>query len=187
MGWFDEQIKNRIQGDDELFEAAFARMADIIMDVSAFEKALNVNTLATERILRYYHVQPGAVPEEITDFYERLEYQFRPHGIMRRTVKLTKGWYKDAIGAMLVVDESGNLAALIPSATSGYTYTDKKGKQRRVNAKVAAKLGDTAICFYKPLPQKKLTVPELLKFIFSNVGISDVLLIAIAHSGRRIP
>lgn len=178
MGWFDEQIKKRIQGDDDQFEAAFAHMADIIMDASDFEKAIDTDMLATERILRYYHVPSAAVPDDITDFYERLEYQFRPHGIMRRTVKLKKGWYKEAIGAMLMVNKENKLVALLPSVTAGYTYTDDKGRQRKVNASVADKLSDMAVCFYKPLPQKALAVPDLMKFIFSNVGVSDIVLIA---------
>ncbi len=34
----------------------------------------------------------------------------RPYGIMRRTVYLEKGWYKDAIGAMLgVMKETGKI------------------------------------------------------------------------------
>ena len=46
---------------------------------------------------------------------EQLEYLMRPYGIMRRTVYLEKGWYKDAIGAMLgVMKETGKIVALLP-------------------------------------------------------------------------
>ena len=33
MGWFDEQIKQRKQSDDQLFEEAFVRIADAVLAV----------------------------------------------------------------------------------------------------------------------------------------------------------
>ena len=75
------------------------------------------------------------VPPEITDVNEQLDYLIRPEGMMTRDVKLEKGWYKDAYGAMLgTLKEDGSLIALIPGKISGYTFYDPKSRKvRKVN------------------------------------------------------
>lgn len=157
MGWFDEQIKQKIMYDDELFESAFACMADVVSGESDFSRATDAskNYSAIERILHYYHAPMNDLPEDVTDLDEMLEYWLRPAGIMRRVVTLDKNWYKQAIGPMLVIGENDQLIALIPRMTMGYTYTDTEtGKQVRVGAKQARSLGTKALCFYRALPRK---------------------------------
>ena len=74
------------------------------------------------------------MPDNIKDTNEQLEYLMRPYGIMRRTVRLEKGWYRDAVGAMLgVMKESGRVVALIPAGFSGYCYIDPdSGKKIKI-------------------------------------------------------
>ena len=117
MGWFDEQIKNRIKSDDEAFEDSLVRVASIIMG-SRISAALNDRRQAAKdaigEILRVYGIKPREVPDSITDMNEALEYLMRPHGIMRRNVTLEKGWYKDASGPMLgILKGGGDVVALI--------------------------------------------------------------------------
>ena len=100
MGWFDEQIRDRKQNDDDAFAEAFANMASAVMG-KRIEAAINDNRAATkdaiDEILKYYHVKSREVPDNITDMNEQLEYLMRPNGIMRRTVKLDKGWAQSAL------------------------------------------------------------------------------------------
>ena len=83
---------------------------------------MNERELATDeitRILRYYHVSPGRLPEAAGTTGEVLEHSIRPAGIMTRNVKLTEGWHLDASGAMLnTYTENGKPVALIPRDTS---------------------------------------------------------------------
>lgn len=136
MGWFDEQIRDRKHNDDEAFAEAFANMASAVTG-GKIEASLNndraVTKDAIDEILRYYHVKSREVPDEIGDVNEQLEYLMRPFGIMRRTVTLEKGWYRDAVGAMLgVLRESGRVVALIPTGISGYSYFDyDTGKRKK--------------------------------------------------------
>lgn len=92
---------------------------------------------AIDEILKFYHVKTRDIPDEIKEVDEQLEYLLRPHGIMRRTVNLIDGWYKDAVGAMLgVMKEDGSIVALIPNGFKGYRFLDRKsGKYVNVNRK----------------------------------------------------
>ena len=139
MGWFDEQIKQRKQNDDELFAEAFAGIAGAVTGakISALKSDAQRTKNAVDEILRYYRIRPCEVPDSVKDINERLEYLLRPHGVMRRTVRLEKGWYKEAVGAMLAIKNSdGSAVALIPSGFAGYTYFDEeKGKRVRVSRK----------------------------------------------------
>lgn len=185
MGWFDEQIRNRKHNDDEAFAEAFANMASAISK-KRIEASLNndraVTKDAIDEILKYYHVKSREVPDGISDVNEQLEYLMRPYGIMRRTVKLEDGWYRDAIGAMLgVLSESGRVVALIPTGLSGYSYFDyETGKRKKINRKNQHLFDEEAIAFYKPFPLKKLSLGSLAAYIVRTLSVSDFVMIALA-------
>ena len=185
MGWFDEQIRDRKKNDDEAFAEAFANMASAITG-RKIDTLLNNDRVVTkdaiDEILRYYHVKSREVPDGIGDVNEQLEYLMRPYGIMRRTVKLEDGWYRDAIGAMLgVLRDSGRVVALIPTGLSGYSYIDcETGKRKRINRKNSRLFEEEAIAFYKPFPLKKLSLPSLAAYIVRTLSVSDFVMIALA-------
>ena len=185
MGWFDEQIKDRIRADNEAFEDSFVRAAGIIMG-SRLSAAMNdqrqAATDAIGEILKAYHIRPREVPGGITDMNETLEYLMRPHGIMRRNVTLENGWYKDATGPMIgTLKENGDIVALIPSGVAGYVCIDpKSGNRVRVNHGNEGTLDKEAIAFYKPLPSKKIGIRGLLRFIAGNITSADVAMILVA-------
>ena len=185
MGWFDEQIKDRKRNDDDAFAEAFANMASAITG-KKIEASLNndrtVTKDAIDEILKYYHVKSREAPDGISDMNEQLEYLMRPYGIMRRTVKLEEGWYRDAAGAMLgVLAESGRVVALIPTGLSGYSYFDwETGKRRRINRKNQHLFEEEAIAFYKPFPLKKISLPSLAAYIARTLSVSDYVMIGLA-------
>lgn len=184
MGWFDEQLKQRIQADDRDFEDSFIQMAGVVMGRKAAVD-LNDDTKRTrdaiEEILRFYHVKATEAPEEIKEMNEQLEYLMRPAGIMRRTVELTGSWYKDGIGALLASrSEDGAVVALIPNGLSGYSFfDDKSGKRVRVTRKNAKLFSGEAICFYNPLPLKKIKIPDLLKYVLQTLSPADFVMVGL--------
>jgi hypothetical protein len=137
MGWFDNQIKERKQLDDEVFSDSFVQMAGAVMGKRVYsilnEERVRIKD-SLDEILKFYHVKTREVPDSISDVNEQLEYLLRPYGIMRRTVQLESGWYKDAIGALLTVrSEDQTVVAMIPTGLSGYSYTDPDtGKRVKV-------------------------------------------------------
>lgn len=185
MGWFDEQIRQRKQNDDDVFADSFVNMAAAVMG-SKVSASLNDSRATTknaiDEILKYYHVKSREIPNGIKDKNEQLEFLLRPYGIMRRTVKLDGAWYKDAVGAMIgVLKEDGSVVAFIPTGLSGYSWFDaKSGKRRKVNSKNRELFEDEAIAFYKPFPLKKIGLGSLMKFILQSLSVSDFVLIALA-------
>ena len=184
MGWFDEQIKNRKKNDDDAFAEAFANMASAITGKKGeiFNNDRTINKDAIDEILKYYHIKSREVPESISDTNEQLEYLMRPHGIMRRTVKLDGKWYKNATGAMLgTLKESKREVALLPSGMCGYSYYDyESGKRRKITRRNAHLFEQEAITFYKPFPLKKMSIPSLVKYIVQTFSVADIVMIATA-------
>lgn len=185
MGWFDEQIKQRKRNDDAIFEEAFVGIADAVLGSKMSAAFISDEAKAEDaigEILKYYRVKPREVPDSIKGLNDRLEYLLRPHGIMRRNVNLEKGWYKDAIGALLGTrKDDGSVVAFIPKGLSGYVYFDTPtGKWVKVNKKNQSLFEDEGICFYKPFPLKKLTVASLAKYIVDSLSVSDIVLVVLA-------
>lgn len=182
MSWFNEQILERQKRDDEAFSDAFEQISRAVTGKRAAASA-NDDRLASldaiNQILRYYGAKPGEVPEKITDLNDQLEYMTRPHGIMRRQVSLTDGWYKEAIGAMLASRRSGgSVVALLPAKITGYYFFDKNGRKTKVNSKNQHDFAEEAFAFYKPFPLKKITVVSLAKYILAQLSVSDFVLTA---------
>lgn len=182
MGWFDEQIRLRIRQDSDSFSDAFDSMASAIVG-SGFQTrdAREKSAAAVDEVLRYYRIRSAEVPDTIEDFNDRLEYLIRPAGVMQRRVALTGRWYREAVGPMLAMKTDGSVIALMPTGVNGYSYFDYGKKKRiRVTARTADEIEKDAICFYKPLPQKSLGIPDLMLYMFSTLNVWDFVLIGIA-------
>lgn len=185
MGWFENQIQDRRDADQQLLEESFLRIAGVVMgekDAQRIGDARIITKSAIDEILKYYHYKPSELPESITDSDEQLDYCLRPHGMMRRSVELKKGWYKDAYGPILAFrKEDGSPAALLPGTIHGYYFKDAvTGKTVRLNAETEQLFDPDAICFYRPLPLKSLRIPDLLLYMKRCVSTSDFFMIVFA-------
>jgi ABC-type bacteriocin/lantibiotic exporter with double-glycine peptidase domain len=185
MGWFDDQIRQRKKNDADVFTDAFINIAGAVMGNRGFTALNDKRTItknAIDEILKYYRVKTREVPESIKEMDEQLEYLLRPNGIMRRPVTLSRGWYRDAIGAMLGrKKDDGSVVALIPSGFSGYVYIDNQTKKHiKITRKNETLFEPAATAFYKPLPLKKIGIPELIRYIVGTLSFSDFVMIALS-------
>ncbi|MBR5095239.1 MAG: NHLP bacteriocin export ABC transporter permease/ATPase subunit [Oscillospiraceae bacterium] len=183
MSWFDDQIRMRQQKDQEVFEDSIFRMASVVLGkrgAGTLNDERIVTKAAIDEILKYHHIKPADIPEEIRDAEEQMEYALRPHGIMRRRVDLEEGWYRNAFGPMLgYYGEERLPVALLPKAFRGYCFVDPvSGTRRDLNRETAAAFARDAVCFYRPLPLKKLGVPDLLNYLKDCLDLGDVLIFA---------
>ena len=178
MGWFEEQIEQRKKASDDAFEEAFYKVADAVTGKNVY-KAMQDDAKTTrnafEAVLKYYRVKMKDLPPEITDVHEQLDYLIRPEGMMTRNVKLEKGWYKDAYGAMLgTLKKDGTLICLIPDKISGYTFYDPKTRKiRKVNKETEKLIDDEGISFYRQFPLKKLRAVDLGLFALKSLQVND--------------
>lgn len=185
MGWFAEQIRERIRKDEEDFSDAMEEISSIITrtppapgSIHREEEQKECITDALHQILRYYRVKPVELPHDVTSLEDQLEHLCRPYGIMRRTVKLEKGWYHDSVGAMLGFRKDGTAVALIPGKVYGYLCCDGDGRiPVRLSKKTEAELEEEAICFYKPFPIKKMGLHNLVRYMLEAVPLSSYLLL----------
>ncbi len=185
MGWFGEQIRERKKSDQQSFEKALLELSDAVTgknESAVFAGAAGRSKDAVAGILRYYHMAPREIPENIRDFNDQLEYLLRPYGIMRRTVRLDRGWYREAAGPYLARRRSdGAMVAMLPGRLYGYCFSDpESGRRIRVGRKNEGDFEETATAFYRPFPSKKLTAADLLRYLASTVSASDILAFAAA-------
>ena len=184
MGWFDEQIKQRKLNDNQTFEDSFSRIADAVMGkriMNHFDDSIYTQD-AMNQIIKFYGFKGDDLPKEITDFNEQLEYLCRPHGLMRRDIKLKTGFYKEAIGPILAFEkDTQKPIALIPGFTFGYIFF-KDGKTYKVNKHNEDIFLDDAICFYKPLPLRKISTIDLIKYSFETISFNEIILTLILMS-----
>ena len=185
MGWFNDQIRERMDNDQNVLEDSFFRMASVVMDRWDAERLADERMIVKEAIddiLKYYHEKPGDIPESIKNVSDQLEYALRPSGLMVRDVELEGNWQHDAFGPMLgYMKETGTTVALLPGAVFGYYYRDPAtGKRTRVTRKTAKLFSRDALCFYQPLPMKKLGIGDLLLYMWKCITHGDLLLILLA-------
>lgn len=153
MGWFEDQIADRLAHDNAQIQDANLRLTSIVMGKKVFENATEAGENAEGEILQYYGVK--SLDE-----------------LASRSVHLTSGWYKDCIGALIAETGTGGQMALIPGKR-GYTYYDKTvGK--RVKADQKTPITANAICFYRQLPEKQLNLKDLYSYSLQGISKWDV-------------
>ena len=182
MSWFDEQLRSRKESDDRGLDDSIQSIAGAIMGktlTEALSKGERAQT-AVEEILKYYRFKPRELPDTVRkdSLEKQLEYRLRPFGIMYRTVILDEGWYRRTTGPMIgTMAESGDAVVLLPGKIYGYYFFDPKtGKKRALDKKTEKLFDKEAISFYKPLPQKALSMFDLLRYVSGQCTTWDKLL-----------
>ena len=183
MSWFEEQIRQRRQNDQEVFEDALFEMATAVLgkrNAGKLHDSRIVTQAAIDEILKYYHLKPARIPDTVTDPEDQLEYALRPHGIMHRNVTLSENWYRDAYGPMVAFrKEDGLPVVLLPRTLGGYFYQDGAGSRVRVTRQAMAQFEPEALCFYSPLPLRKIGIPDLLEYMKNCLDLGDYLVLAV--------
>ena len=184
MSWFDEQIEFRKKRERELLADSFENVAHSLTGGrigSVFDENADVSD-AIAQLLKYFRIQEKDVPPKIKTLEDRLDFLLSSSGIMYREVILENGWHKDAMGVMITtMQEDGTIVTVLPGPFGGYIYNDAKtGKRVKVNAKTEKALGSEAYCFYKPLPERQLTLNDLLRYMAGSLNGWDLVSFALA-------
>lgn len=180
MGVFDEQIRLRKKQDQETFEDSIFEMASVVGKHSAGELRDRriVTKAAIDELLKYYGFKPVEIPRSIETTEDQLDYALNPHGLKYRSITLSEGWYRNSFGPILAFEwESGLPVVLLPKTYGGYFWRDADGKKVTVSSAAAERLSAEAICFYRPLPMKKIGIPDLLSYMKSCLGWADFAMV----------
>ena len=185
MGWFEKQIKQRRDTDQQLFEDAIFHAAGVVLGKRTAAKISDEHIItkqAIDDILKYYHFKPVEFPKSIKTHDEQLDYCLHQHGLMKRPVTLEENWYRDAYGPLLAYTKDGHEpAALLPDRLTGYYYIDRtSGKRVKLSKKTAGHFDSEAYCFYRPFPQKKLKILDLILYMQQCITLNDAALIIFA-------
>ncbi|MBQ1675429.1 MAG: ATP-binding cassette domain-containing protein [Oscillospiraceae bacterium] len=152
-----------------------------------------VTKVAIDDILKYYGFKPVELPRFVETTEDQLDYALKPHGLMYRSIKLSEDWYRASFGPILTFDrDSGLPVALLPREYGGYCWHNADGKKITVGKTTAERFSREAICFYRPLPLKKIGIPELLSYMKSCLNWADftvliVLTLLVTAVGILIP
>ena len=185
MSWMESQIDERARLDSAMVERAYAELASSVINSNSAPQIglddIEQTDGAVKACLKFIRVEPGEVPEGITDKNERIDWLCRPSGTMHRLVQLDEGWYKRAFGALLGHLDTGDAVALLPRGMGGYYFLEPgSGRKVRVDEKVASHIASDAVFFYKPLPARPLKVRDLALFIHGAFEKTDYLLVIAA-------
>ena len=98
-------------------------------------------------------------------------------GFSYREITLERDFRKKDIGAFLAFDEADNPIACIPQSYNSYIYFDNNSNSfKKLNKTFAETLKPTAVIFYRPFPNKKLSLRDILGFCFKSVKLSGLTL-----------
>ncbi len=183
MGWFEDQIIERRSAEQRALEDSFEKVAGVVLGRQVANRLNDDRIVAAnviDEILKCYHFKPVEYPDSIAAGEDQLDYALRHYGMMRRNVALEEKWYRDAFGPLIAFTKDDHTpVAVLPNVFSGYSFTDPHtGERTKVDAKTAGLFDPNAICFYQPLPQKKLSISDLLVYMKGCISFNDFLLIA---------
>ena len=182
MSWFEEQIKQRKSLDEKTFEESFMSLAGIR---SEKQKDLSDETVrdnfVISQILSYFHYQMVDIPSNIHDFKDKLNYALGQFDIEYRKVELNDEYIADPNAPLLIFTIVNDIPVILfPKGKKEYSYVNyKTGKKTRIDASLVNGLEMEAISFYRPLPSKKVSIKEYLKYITKSVRPLDVVLLVL--------
>ncbi len=191
MGWLESQIETRARLDAQMTNRAYAELASSVSPAGS-APLVEVDTAeqidaAVQVCLGYCGVEAGPIPEGVSDRERRIDALCRPSGILRRDVRLEGDWYRSAFGAMLATLDTGEPIALLPQGLHSYCYlVAGSGRKVKVTREVASHIDQQATFFYRPLPQRPLTVRDLAAFISSVFDIGDYVVVLCAAAAATV-
>ena len=181
MGWFEEQVKTRKKLDAKTFEDSFLSLAGIRTEAQKdlSDEAVREN-YAISQILSYFHHSAMDIPEKITDFNEKLNYVLSQCDIEYRKVELNDKYEGDSSSPLLIFTFLNNIpVVLFPKKDKYYYINYSTGKRVYIEAALVNGIELEAYSFYRPLPNKKVSIKEYAKYIQKSIRPIDIVLLVL--------
>ena len=200
MNWMESQIETRQRLDAKMVERAYADLATSVVRLAPgtlagsdreVTDAADAGRLAQAdaAIAACMHAcgaEPAEVGVEATDLSERIEQACQATGVMVRQVVLEPGWHKHGVGALLGILNDGTPVAVLADRGFSYRYEDPvTGTSIRAGS-AESQLSGEAYMFYRPFPQHKLGLKDLIGYIKELFGARDIALILGAYGAATL-
>lgn len=184
MSDFDKQIRERKKHNELHLNRAVHSLSGAVNREEVFDSGMRLNdaeNAALYDICRYYHLPDKELSSELTEIEEKMNYLLESRGVMRRMVKLDGAWWRSMSGPVLCRrKESGEYVPLFQGTFGQYCYKDRNaGRKVRINTENAASFEPDAICFYRPLPVRKLNAADMLRYAVRCPALSDWVMVLI--------
>ena len=180
MGWFEEQVKKRKKLDEKTFEQSFMSLAGLHIDNpnNLSDKDIREN-YAIKQILTYFRHPMVDIPTQFNEFTDKLHYALRQSDIEYHKVELNDSYVNDNKSPLLIFTIVSNIpVVLFPTGKNGYYYINyETGKKVKFEASFINRLELEAYSFYRPLPNKNVSIKEYIKYISSAIKPLDIVLL----------
>ena len=195
MGWFEEQVKKRKELDEQTFENSFRSLAGVKNGQdSVLSETAQYENQAIAQILSYFRHQMVDIPTSITALKEKINFALRPYDIQYHPVELTQTWIEDNSAPLLTYTKKHHVpVVLLPKGNKGYYYIHyRTGKKVRAVAGIINKIETNAYSFYRPLPTRKITVGEYVRYLLKTIHPLEFVMfilisVAVAGVGLLLP
>ncbi|KOP26785.1 cation tolerance protein CutA [Hapalosiphon sp. MRB220] len=108
---------------------------------------------------------PPAQSEDLRRVAEPLEAIARASQVRMRRISLADKWWKKDSGPILTYTKDDHPVAILPISDNHYEIFDPlEGSRTRVDEHTAANLSPTGYVFYRPFPDTKFKIQDLLQF-----------------------
>ncbi|TBR56826.1 NHLP family bacteriocin export ABC transporter permease/ATPase subunit [Westiellopsis prolifica IICB1] len=123
---------------------------------------------------------PPAQSEDLRRVAEPLEAIARASQVRMRRISLADKWWKKDSGPILTYTKDDHPVAILPISDNHYEIFDPLERSRiRVDEHTAAKLSQTGYVFYRPFPDTKFKIQDLLQFALRG-HIKELIYIMLA-------
>ena len=182
-----DRIQARVENDRAFMDTAIARLVSVTerkkkgehpedtTEDPLFQACLRVGSMMKMRIVPL----PPAIRENPSK--DPLGDIARVSRFRTRQVALKGEWWRRDNGPLLAyMEEDGRPVALIPLSPSDYELYDPTGRKGvKIDAGVAGGVKPFAFSFYRPFPDKVMTIKDLLLFSVESTWKRDLSMILI--------
>ena len=120
------------------------------------------------------------IPKNITDFNDKLNYVLHQFDIEYRKVDLDGSFTSEPGSPLLIFTILNNIPVILfPRGDKYYYINYQTGKKVYVKADNVNRLEMEAYSFYRPLPNKKVSIKEYAKYISKSVRPLDIVLLVL--------
>lgn len=178
MSDFDRQVRERKTRDRLHLHLAVHSLTGAVNREKLYDSGMDLNAAddaALYELCRFYGLPDKELPSDLTGTEEKLNYLLESRGVMRRRVTLDGSWWRNMAGPVLCRRKSdGKSVSLLQDAFGRYYFLDRSaGRKVRITAENASGLEPEALCFYRPLPGRKLTAVDMMKYAITCPTLWD--------------